>query len=174
MKWKPIPGYEANYEVSDNGEFRRIKDSRTLKVFITEAGYGRVFLYKNSVRKSFLAHRLVAETFLGEPPASDSQVNHKDGQKLNNAVDNLEWCTASENMKHSFGIGLRENNKAKLLEKNHKEVNQYTMQGDLVKTWFSLSDAARSLNLSVSNICNCCKGRIKSTGGYTWRLNLDH
>lgn len=174
MEWRPIPGYEMNYEVSDSGWFRRVNDNRPLKVFITRGGYGRVFLYKNSVRKSYFAHRLVAKAFLGEPPASTSQVNHKDGRKLNNAVDNLEWCTQSENIKHSYVTGLREENKARLLEVNHKEVNQYTLQGDFVKTWFSLSEAARALNLSVSNICNCCKGRINSTGGYTWRLNLEH
>ena len=99
--WKTI---SDNYEVSDSGVVRNIKKNRELKPSRNLGGY----CFVNIKGKSVYIHRLVAEMFI---PKIDGKscVNHKDGNKSNNAVENLEWCTYSENMAHAFKIGIRNN-----------------------------------------------------------------
>lgn len=103
--WKPVVGYEGLYEVSQNGDVRNVK---TQKVLIprNSTSYSMVALYDNGKRKDLKIHRLVAQAFLPNPK-NKPQVNHKNGDKLNNHVQNLEWCTNSENQKHAYKTGLR-------------------------------------------------------------------
>lgn len=171
-EWKEIPGYDGKYEVSNLGKVRNAFTGKHLSQK-RYARYIKVYLYHDYTRKCYMLHRLVAEAFV-ENKDNKPQVNHIDGDRYNNRYDNLEWCTQSENILHSYRIGLRENNKKRLLETNHKCVDQLSMDGEYIRTWYSLSEAARQLGLSVSNICTCCKGRIHSTGGYKWRLSLEH
>ena len=96
-------------------------------------------------------------------------MNHIDGDKLNNAASNLEWCTQSENQEHAYKMGL--NGPEKANEKTRKKVLQINEDGAVIKEWESMSDAARALGLQVSNISHCCNGRIKRTGGYKWSLD---
>lgn len=113
--WKPIEGYEGLYEVSSYGRVKRLggydrfnrkKVSKILKLSYNNSGYYIVHLWKNGFRKSKLLHRLVAETFI---PNIDNlpQVNHKDENKSNNRVDNLEWCTAKYNSNYGTSIERR-------------------------------------------------------------------
>lgn len=173
-KWLPVYGYETIYLVSDCGRVRNITTGRILKATTTKTGYRRVTLYNGIERKSFLVHRLVAMAFIGVPNDPELQINHLDGDKSNNRIDNLEWCTQSENLAHSFKIGLRNYNLQQLLNKNRKRVRQLDMKGEPIREWESMSEAARQLGLSVSNICNCCAGRLNSTGGYRWEICLDY
>lgn len=100
--WKPIFGY--NYEVSSLGRIRNASNNKILSLFDkNRMGYYRVILFKEHKRKRFFIHRLVAETFL-ENLENKPQVNHKDGNKQNNNVENLEWVSQSENMKHSYYV----------------------------------------------------------------------
>ena len=113
--WKDITGYEGIYQISNHGRVRRIwKKSRTnpegklkiLKMSITGYGYYSLYLFKNGKRKQYTIHKLVAVEFI-ENPLNKPQVNHIDGNKINNHVDNLEWCTCSENIKHAYKTGLK-------------------------------------------------------------------
>lgn len=115
--WKQIPGYEGKYEVSDLGNVRstyreqefdgrwgKVKmrfQAKTLKISRTPAGYCYLSLSKDSVQQKHLLHRLVMLAFVGP---SELQVNHKDGQKENNALENLEYATSSENLKHCIHV----------------------------------------------------------------------
>lgn len=171
-EWREIPGYYGVYEVSNLGEVRNTLTGKHLSKAIHER-YIKAYLYKDRVRKCYMLHRLVAEAFV-QNPDNKPQVNHIDGNRYNNRSDNLEWCTQAENIKHSFVIGLREHNKACLLEATHKSVNQYSKSGVLINTWYSMSEAARHLGISVSSISFCCSGRTRSAGGYIWELCLEH
>ena len=109
--WKPIAGYEGLYEVSNYGRVRRVfRYSRpyiTLcKPKITRDGYFESTLVKDSKPKFIRTHRLVAQAFCDNPDGK-REVNHIDGDKLNNFSGNLEWCTSSENQKHAYKLGLQ-------------------------------------------------------------------
>lgn len=110
--WKPIEGYEGLYEVSNLGRVKNLErripfgyglrtiPERILKNNVNEFGYLYVRLYKDAKGKKHKIHRLVAQTFI-ENPENKKCVNHIDGNKQNNSVENLEWVTHSENMKHA-------------------------------------------------------------------------
>jgi hypothetical protein len=109
--WKPIAGYERLYEVSNFGNVRRIfrygkRWVHTCKQKLTKDGYRESTLVKDNNPKCVRTHRLVAAAFC-ENPHNKNEVNHIDGNKLNNRADNLEWCTSSENQKHAYKIGLQ-------------------------------------------------------------------
>lgn len=132
--WKPIKNYEGLYEVSNFGRVKSLAKNRPgqsneemiKKLVKGSNGYFHVSLYKSSKPETFSIHRLVIETFCG---VSDLHVNHKDGNKENNRVENLEYCTHWENVKHAIATGLRDgkgekNIKAKLTEQQIKEIKE--------------------------------------------------
>lgn len=120
VEWKAIKGYEGLYEISNTGVVKALKkrvDSgkchRTWKSHIKRYGvdnngYLRVSLSKEGINKTYKVHRLVATAFIPNPLQLPC-VNHIDGNKTNNHVSNLEWCTHSENLKHAFKTGLKRN-----------------------------------------------------------------
>lgn len=170
ITWKEVPGYEGLYRVSNVGQIQNIKRGKYLKSTITRGGYARVYLYdKNIQRKAIFVHRIVCMAF-HENPQNLPQVNHINMDKLDNSASNLEWCSPSYNIKHSYENGGREHNKKKLLLATHKEVLCLNDSGEVVKEYFSLMDAARDTGSNVSNICACCHGRVKKVGGYKWKL----
>lgn len=107
--WKDIPNYEGIYKINNLGEIRRystyciydrrIPEYHNIKAHIDKNGYYRVLLSKNNKIKNYLVHRLVAQTFIPNPN-NLPQVNHKDENKTNNNVNNLEWCTRSYNCQY--------------------------------------------------------------------------
>ena len=101
---KIIPNYE-NYYIYDNGDVLNTSTNKMLKGSIGEHGYKYYRLSKNNKKKMFYAHRLVAEAFI-ENPNNLPIVNHKDGNKLNNNIDNLEWVSQTDNMKHAHKTNL--------------------------------------------------------------------
>lgn len=110
--WKPIKGYEAFYQVSN---FGRIKSTifskhKIRKLMPHRDGYNNIVLRKNKVASSHLIHRLVAIAFLPNPEGKP-QVNHINGIKTDNRLENLEWNTYSENHKHAYSIGLKTGSK---------------------------------------------------------------
>jgi hypothetical protein len=108
--WKDIEGYNGIYQISSFGNVKSLsngftKKSKVLKQKLDRNGYKSISLSKNSVGKYFSIHRLVAIHFLFRKDIS-LHVNHKDGIKTNNNVNNLEWVTRSENQKHAYKMGL--------------------------------------------------------------------
>lgn len=105
--WKDIPGYEGKYQVSNKGRVKSLNFNRTGKEAILKAknhvGYPRVILWKGGKRHEICVHRLVAEAFLPNPD-NKQFVNHIDGDRRNNNVENLEWCTPQENAIHSVTV----------------------------------------------------------------------
>lgn len=174
-EWKDVQGYEGLYQVSDDGVVRSMPrksaSGRTLSGVIlrqhTVDRYNRVTLYKGGKRHTYMVHRLVARAFCPNPE-NKPQVNHIDGNRFNNRAENLEWCTQAENNKHAWNTGLQPHDA--MVKATRKSVLQIADNGEVVKVWDSMSDAARSLGLQVSNISHCCSGRISKTGGFKWIL----
>ena len=151
--FKPIEGYEDLYEVSNEGNVRNKTTGRLLKPGGAK-GYLKVLLYKDGICKSKSIHRLVAETFLPNPNHYP-QVNHIDENKLNNNVDNFEWCSAQYNIDYS----------------KSKPVAQFSLDGRLLNTYKSIREASRQTGIPNPNICNCCLGKgYKSAGGFIWKF----
>lgn len=166
--WKDIPGYESIYEASSLGRIRsaagkttsnsiypvRVWKQRILKQKIRTNGKrrdARVCLWKDGKEKTFLVARLVASTFLGPP--NGLTVNHKDGNSLNNCIENLEWLTIEDNAKHAFDTGLCDSFCVKTFLKNVKS-------GD-TKCFRSISEASRWLGRNAGYIYNCKKRNLK-------------
>lgn len=169
--WKAVKGYEGLYDVSNFGRVRSLINNKILKPDI--GLYKVVTLYKNKQRKRFYIHRLVAFSFI-ENKENKPMVNHIDGNKLNNNVSNLEWCTCQENNKHAFLKGLNKGSYGMLgktgkLNKKSKIVLQYDLDGNFIKEWYGLSEIERKLNISSTNIWACCKGKRKKSKGYIWK-----
>ena len=165
--WGDIEEFDGLYQASNLGRIRNKKTERILKCQKNKKGYLVVGLRKNNTQITRQVHRLVAKTFIPNPE-NKPQVNHKDGNKEDCCISNLEWNTNGENGKHAYDTGLRR----KRFGKEHfkaKAVEQYDLEGNLVKVWNSIADIERQLNIKHTNICKCCKGNRKTTGGYTWR-----
>lgn len=183
--WKDIKDYKGLYQISNhgnvksltrkvrckNGKFRIIRE-KILTPIITRNGYLIVNLWKSNFQKAHLIHRLVAEAFIPNPE-SKPEVNHKDGNKHNNHVTNLEWNTRPENTIHSYKMKLRENQKKKISNMNKKlkskKVAQYDLNMNLIKIFPSASEAARHYNYSQSAISECCRGTRRKIYNYIWR-----
>ena len=157
--WCPIKGFEGLYEVSDQGRVKSIGygDDRILKPQRIKTGYLLVGLRKNREQKWYLVHRLVAQAFIPNPD-NLPQVNHKDENKDNNFVHNLEWC----DRKYNCNYGTRN-------QRISKPVLQFTKDGELVKDWKSTNDVERNLNCSHSSISECCLGKRKTAYGFIWK-----
>jgi len=97
--WKDIKDYENLYEVSNFGKVRRKRTQKIMSIYLNHKGYCKVSLSRKNKSKNHRVHRLVAIAFL-ENNNYNLEVNHKDFNKLNNHVDNLEWVTGEENIKH--------------------------------------------------------------------------
>ena len=172
-EWKYIysvgTGYE--YQVSNLGRVRKI-DGYTETIVnqrINKDGYCIVYIGKNL----YYVHRLVANCFI-ENPFSYNVVNHKDENKTNNCVDNLEWCTqwyncnyGDRNKKISIGNKKSKQNKVIRLQ---KQILQYDKTGAFIKEFKSLKDAAAELKICYSSISAACRGKAKTAGGFIWKF----
>lgn len=167
--WKDIEGYDGKYQISNLGRIKSFKQGkeRMLKQAIDKNGYSKVVLWKNNKGKNYNVHRLVAIAFLSNQN-NHKEVNHIDGNKQNNIYSNLEFVSHGENMKHAYIKGLNK----KYFSKDNchsKEVIQYNIQGQLIKTWGSTMDVYRELKLDPSSIGKCCRGKQKTAYGYKWK-----
>lgn len=163
-EWKPVVGYDGLYQVSNMGRVKSLSNEFSRKEKIlrqgkNKYGYLVVNLCKEGKRKNFTVHRLVGNAFL-ENPSNLLMINHKDEDKTNNCVDNLEWCTNSYNQKYG-------NCPKKIAEKLSKQVYQYTKDYELVAIWQSTAEAGRN-GFNFGHIAACCNGNRKSHRGYIW------
>lgn len=177
--FKPVKGYEGLYEISNKGTIKSIrryletKDDRKylwggklLKPVINcRFGYKQIRLRKNNKYKTIYIHKLVALTYL-TPIQGKNEVNHKDGNKLNNCVENLEWCNRQENVVHSIKNGLKDNSiKPETREKINrtnklkraKKVYQYDLKMNLINIHETTRIAAKDVNGHQGNISLHCR-----------------
>lgn len=159
--WKDIKGYEGLYQASNQGNIRNAQTWVVLRPANNNNKYPTVSLSKNGEKHSKNVHKLIASTFIPNP-LNLPQVNHKDEDKTNNCVDNLEWCSNSYNCNY----GTRNKKVAKKIKKH---IIQSNLDGEEIMCWFSLTDAHDSTNISISKISECLKGKRKTYGGYIWK-----
>lgn len=173
--WKDIQGYENKYQVSNYGRIKSlsrrifngtgyyISKEKILKGHVITNGYIQVELQG----KPLLVHRLVAETFI-ENSYNKPQINHIDGDKTNNRVENLEWCTNSENQIHAYKNGL--NIHSSRSGKPKKKVCQINLEtGKIINIFNSIAEAKKSLGASKENISQVCMGKRNKCLGYGWK-----
>lgn len=169
--WKDIEELNGDYQISNLGRLKRTKKYRNqftewesnkiLKWQKDKDGY-LVTSIKNPLTgkyTSYKAHRLVAKAFIPNPN-NYPQVNHKDENKENNNVNNLEWCTS-----------LYNNHYGTKLEKQNKSVKQYDKFGNLLRVWDSVTVAGETLRIDKSHIVKCCRGKTKTAYGFIWKYN---
>lgn len=158
-RFKVIEGF-PQYKISDKGNVFSIKYGRLLKPYKHKDGYLFIDLYDNKKFPKSI-HRLVAEAFLPNPNNYD-QVNHKDENKTNNCISNLEWCTHQYN--NNYGTRNRRIGNA------HKiKILQFTKEGNLIKEWDSMIEACKEYNISKSLMSECCNGKYNTAKGYVWK-----
>lgn len=175
--WKDVKGYEGRYKVSNLGRIkstrkwrgnkykeRYIESETLLHGYVGNTGY--VYIHLDG--KNCTLHRLIAKTFIPNPE-NKPQVNHIDGNKLNNNIKNLEWCTNKENAIHARKKGLLNERDSICGTKNGIKVIQYDLQMNIIKVWDSAKRAGRELNIDCSCITKCCKGKRNKCGGYKWQ-----
>ena len=161
-KWISIKDYPL-YKISSIGRIMNINTKRILKPCITPGGYYQVALWKNRKQKSFLVHILVYSNFNEDYDLKGFVINHKDGNKLNSNIENLEKITYGENNRH-----------AEYVIKTHccaKPVNQLDSEGNIVNTFSSISEASRQLG--ISNISRAIKNNCYA-GGYKWEFSKNN
>lgn len=164
-EWKFVNEYENIYEISSFGNIRRVGSNKQLKPKLPKMPrYYTVVLYKNGVGKSLRIHRMVAQAFIPNPE-NKPQVNHIDGNKLNNNVANLEWCDNKYNQNQARKLGLLEKRDKKL----RKPVIQYDKTGKIIKKHISLIEAQKATGIKNGNISLVCNGKRKTAGGYIWK-----
>ena len=162
-EWRDIKGYEGAYQVSSYGRIR--SRFKILKKQKHKQGYELVGLSKNGTTKRYLVHRLVAEAFIKNVD-NKPEVNHKDGNKNNNAVENLEWCTRLENIRHAWDTGLTREPTNLNDKKRIRQINLDTME--VVAEYESLHDAYRKTGIQYKNISKVLVGKRIKAGGYHW------
>lgn len=177
--WKDIKKYEGLYQCSNLGRVRsldrwenggygttRLRKGKILKPLKSTNGYLRVCFLKDSKGQYYLIHRIVAETFI---PNLDNLpcVNHKDEDKTNNCVDNLEWCSYQYN--NNYGTRNQQVSDKLTNGKRSKAVYQYTLDGEFIREWQSMNEVQRQLGYDNSHIGKCCLGKQKQSYGYKWR-----
>lgn len=185
--WKVIKDY-PNYMVSNMGRIKSLErnivkgrggglhkiEEKILKNCKNSCGYLQVSLYKEGKQKRFYIHRLVAQVFLDNPD-NLPEVNHKDEDKTNNMVwvnkdgsidynkSNLEYCDRTYNI----NFGTRN-------ERISTPILQFTKDSEFVRRWYCSMDIERELGFKQSNICMCCKGKIKTAYGFVWGYADDY
>jgi hypothetical protein len=180
---KDIPGYEGRYKIDTNGIVYSyltggtgISDKLNIrKGTVPKDGYERISLRKNNKTKLWLLHRLVAMTFLSNTK-NKMFVNHKNGIRTDNKIENLEWCTRSENNLHAFRVLHREpvgKGMTGKLSRRSKIVKQYTLDGKYINTYYGTLEASRKTGIGEDAIQYCCLGKGKTSGGYKWRYEND-
>jgi hypothetical protein len=184
---KPIVGYEGIYFITSGGDVINNLGLKK-KTSVINSGYEMTWLSKNNKSKGRTVHRLVAEAFITNPD-NLPQVNHKDGNKLNNCVENLEWTSRSQNMKHLFRIGLGEGTRLKarermkmigkayaqkngdhlrkLSKKTSKPVYQLDMDGNIINRFDSINEANRVTG--ATGIHYVLNGKYSQAGGFKWK-----
>ena len=170
--WKDISGYENRYQISNLGRVKslsyggRTGIEKIMKPSVDTKGYNFVELRNKKIK----VHRLVALAFIPNPDNKEC-VDHINGIRNDNRVDNLRWCTNKENC--NFPLAKKNRAQSKIGKLNTKisrpilQINKDT--GDIIKEYPSIMEAERQLGIANTNISACCRDKAKSAGGYIWK-----
>lgn len=177
-EWRDIKGFEGAYQVSNLGNVRSLDrdyivadgvhrhyKGKLLTRVNAGKGYYIVMMQYKGRKSQQRVCRLVADAFCPNPYGY-TQVNHKDENKSNDCADNLEWCTASYNV--NYGTA----NKGRSI-KHSRKINQYDLNGNYIRSWGSLTQAAKELKLYTTNISKACKGKYRICGNFKWKYAED-
>jgi hypothetical protein len=167
--WKSIIGYEGFYEISSYGNVKSLKRqinrvngrplNLTERILLAKKdghGYRKVQLWRDDKHLSIRVHRIVAKHFL-ENTNNLNEVNHIDGNKVNNNFKNLEWCTPEHNQLEAKRLGLKKCSKVNMIK-----------NGVTINTYESISSACKENNIDKSGIYRCLKGLYKQNRGFSW------
>lgn len=150
---KDVKNYEGLYAVTSCGKVWSYYSKKFLKPGATNNGYLQVILYKDGKMKHYKIHRLVAEAYIPNPE-NLPEINHKDENKTNNCLQNLEWC----DHKYNINYGTK-------IDRQKKPILQYDLDGNFIREWPSASDVGKEVSAAI---CNCLKGNRKSAYGFKW------
>lgn len=176
--WKDIKDYEGCYQISNKGRIKsldrivefndgrkRLYKGSILNPTYDKDGYLCIILSKNAIIKGFKLHRLVAEHFIPNPD-NLPVVNHIDENKINNSIENLEWCSIKYNNTYNDRIKI-------ITEKNSVPIIQYDLQDNFIKEWKSITEANKITGIASSSIISCCKGKNKKAGSFKWKYKYN-
>jgi mRNA-degrading endonuclease HigB of HigAB toxin-antitoxin module len=158
--WKPLKDFENYYEVSSQGRIKRLR-SKILSTKALSSGYPCFSICINGTQITQRVHVSVAKTFLNDFYQEGFVVNHKDGNKLNNNVENLEWISVYENNKHSIDTGLKGYKAIAIL--------QFDTEGNFIKEFASQKEAENITGICRKQINNCLKNKQKSAHNFVWK-----
>jgi hypothetical protein len=168
--FKLIPGYDP-YSVSVDGVVFNTKTQNTVKSYLNKFGYRVIVLSVKGKPISTTIHKLVATAYIPNT-LERKEINHKNGIKTDNRVENLEWCTRSENIKHAVNSGL-------LKVKNGYEhymsrpILQFTKEDVFIKEWPSALQIQKELGFKQANISKVCNGNRRLASGFKWKFKYD-
>lgn len=162
--WKDIKYYEGLYQASNLGRIRNVLKGRILRGAINRGGYIQLKLSNNGIDSRFIVHRLVAMTFIPNPN-NYPIINHKDENKINNRIDNLEWCDHKYN--NTYGSAI--NKYQTLANKKYTPVLQFSKDNVFISEYNSVNEAGYLNNINPCCISSCLTGHTKSSGGFIWK-----
>lgn len=162
--WKTVDE-QGMYSVNDEGNVRNNATGKILTPYTTWNGYLRVCIHG----KNYRVHRLVAEAFLRNENGY-TQINHKDGDKRNNNLANLEWCSPKQNIRHAYDTGLRVADYTNI--KSPKPVLQLSTDGVEIARFDSVKSVEKTLGYDNSNISKACRGKTNTAYGYKWQFAI--
>ena len=169
-KWSDIPWFEGKWQVTKSWRFRNINYNNTWK--IVEKQFKKSWKYRNSM--CWTIHSLILLTFVWPRPKW-YDINHKNWDKYDNRLENLEYCTKSYNAQHSYRVL---NNKPNInckwmfwkLNYNHKRVSQLDLDWNLIENWDCISEVKRKLWIWIANISNVCNWKRNTAWWYKWKF----
>ena len=167
-----IKGF-PNYYITDSGDvysrsYKQTGRIKKIQQYKNWKGYMSVAL-SNHTGRTQMVHRLIAQAFIPNPE-NKPQINHKNGIKTDNRIENLEWVTALENIRHSIEVLHRTRNIDGTRKRNKRTQKILQIKdGKIVAEYWGANEAQRATGVYATNIIACCKGKLKQSGGYQWK-----